>query len=179
MIYEDENTYINRRGEARDNRAEHPDIDEPVSTGPGLFQALINCAKQVAGNAEFNDGQATCNTLDIEALDRAIHNVDRTWEPEHPDSASGQPCAWGCATCKANDAAKHDVSPVVGLQIGDPESDEILRLILDGSASVIVEKGRYKVCPLRAGQGPAVWCDGKAEVIAALKRLASGEGGQE
>ena len=66
---------------------------------------LIDAAKRICiqTGIEHGDGVSSYPTLDVEALERAVHNLDKSFLPDHPDSQA-LPCAWNCAYCRANDA---------------------------------------------------------------------------
>jgi hypothetical protein len=66
---------------------------------------LVLCMQQVYDSAKFEDGMAHVPTLDLESLERAVHNLDVNYLPSYPDSAV-LPCRWGCKHCKLLDAAK-------------------------------------------------------------------------
>jgi hypothetical protein len=71
------------------------------------IKALLNSCKllTIENSIDCGDGQIVFSTLDVEALERAIHNLDKSFLPSHPDSEAAR-CGWGCDYCAVNDYAK-------------------------------------------------------------------------
>jgi hypothetical protein len=55
----------------------------------------------------YDDGQVTFGALDVELIERALHNVDRSFKPTRPDSAV-MPCVHNCDYCHINDVPSEE-----------------------------------------------------------------------
>lgn len=73
-----------------------------MSTIDIRFAELFDAAREVAARVSYDDGNAIVGALDMELLERKVHNLDISYLPSRPDSAV-DPCWHHCEHCKKHD----------------------------------------------------------------------------